>query len=286
MESRGLTLIPPAAISALWKRHINRAFWCANQYARQLMDLGMTPPLTGCVQFNPWSDFNISGQFVCECWGLIAPGMPQTAARIGLHYTQVAISGEPAQATQLFDAMIATAFLTDDLERLLQAGVAAVDPKSVIHQVVNDVRAWHKANPNDWRATRRLVKEKYSRFNGAMRDRNGYELNTASIIGALLYGGGDYVKTSILAFNFGWDADCNAATVCTILGVLKGGRWMLSQGWDIKDVYRNTTRDQMPTNETMTTFGDRLITLAERNIIENGGKKIQREGEGCLSHPG
>jgi hypothetical protein len=278
MQERGVTQIPARDIPALWQKHINRLFWCANQYARQLMDLGMEPPLTGYVQFNPWSDFNISGQFVSESWGLISPGMPQTAARIGLHYTHVAISGEPAQTTQLFDAMIATAFLTDDLERILDAGLAAVDPKSVVSQVVRDVRAWHQQHPGDWRATRRLVKEKYSRYNGALRDKNGFELNTASVIGALLYGQGDYVRTSIAAFNFGWDADNNAATACTIIGVLKGAKWMLSQGWDIKDVYRNTSRDHLPMNETITSFGDRLVALAERVIAGQKGKKVTRDG--------
>ncbi len=278
MQQRGVTLIPPQDISTLWQRHINRAFWCANQYARQLMDLGLTPPLTGQIQFNPWSDFNISGQFVSESWGLIAPGMSQTAARIGLHYTRVAIDGEPAQATQLFDAMIATAFLTDDLDQILDAGMAAVDPKCVIRQIVGDLRDWHRQHPDDWRTTRRLVKEKYSRHNGAMRDKNGFELNTASVIGALLCGRGDYLATSVAAFNFGWDADNNAATACTIVGVLKGWRWMMAQGWNIKDQYRNTTRDQMPTNETITSFGDRLVALAERVIIEQGGKKLMKDG--------
>ena len=277
MQVRGVTRIPAEDIPALWQKHINRLFWCANQYARQLMDLGMEPPLTGYVPFNPWSDFNISGQFVSESWGLISPGMPQTAARIGLNYTEVAISGEPAQTTQLFDAMIATAFLTDNLDRILDAGLAAMDPKSVVSQVVSDVRGWHQQHPDDWRATRRLVKDKYSRFHGAMRDKNGFELNTASVIGALLYGHGDYVRTSIAAFNFGWDADNNAATACTIIGVLKGGKWMMSQGWNIKDVYRNTTRDNMPMDETITSFGDRLIALAERNIIEQNGKKVARD---------
>ena len=279
MQERGVTLLPAQEIVALWKKHINRKFWCANQYARQLMDLGMEPPLTGYIQFNPWSDFNISGQFVSESWGLISPGMPQTAARIGLNYTHAAISGEPAQTTQLFDTMIATAFLTENLETILDAGLAAVDANCVVRQVVSDVRAWHKQNPHDWRATRQLVKEKYSRHHGAMRDKNGFELNTASVIGALLYGQGDYIQTSIAAFNFGWDADNNAATACTIVGVLKGGNWMMSQGWDIKDEYRNTTRDNMPMNETITGFGDRLIALAERVITESGGKKTTRNGK-------
>jgi hypothetical protein len=279
MQQRKVLRLPAKDIPELWKKHINRAFWCANQYARQLMDLGLEPPLTGQLCFNPWSDFNISGQFVSESWGLIAPGMPRTAARIGLNYTRVAISGEPAQATQLFDAMIATAFLTDDLDKILDAGLSAVDPKSVIHQVVADVRAWHKRNPVDWRAARKLLKEKYTKFNGATRDRNGHELNTGSVIGGLLYGQGDFVKTAIAAFNFGWDADNNAATACTIVGVLKGWRWMMAQGWNIKDRFRNTTRDEMPDDETLTSFGDRLVELAELVIAEQGGQKTTKDGK-------
>ncbi|MEW6235345.1 MAG: ADP-ribosylglycohydrolase family protein [Candidatus Omnitrophota bacterium] len=279
MQERNTILLPAQDLSALWRKHINRAIWCANQYARQLMDLGMEPPLTGCIPFNPWSDFNISGQFVCESWGLIAPGMPKTAERIGLNYTHVTISGEPAQTTQLFDAMIAAAFLIGDMEEILDAGLAAVDPKCVVHQVVSAVRAWHKQNPTDYRATRKLIKEKYTHFNGATRDRNGFELNTASVIGALLYGRGDYVKTSIAAFNFGWDADNNAATAGAIVGVRMGWKWMMAQGWNIADLYRNTTRDCMPMDETLTRFGDRLIALAEKVIIEQGGKIITQNGK-------
>lgn len=279
MQQRKMSLLPPKEISALWQKHVNRAIWCANQYARQLMDLGIDPPLCGQIHFNPWSDFNLSGQFVCESWGLIAPAMTQTAAKIGLNYVHAAIDGEPAQTTQLFDAMIATAFVTDDMQKILDAGAAAVDPKSVVRQVLDDVRRWHAEHPQDWRATRRLVKEKYSRFKGAMRDRNGYELNMAGVIAALLYGRGDFVPTAITAFNFGWDADNNAATACTIVGVLKGQKWMAAQGWDIKDQYRNTTRDAMPNDETITRFGDRLIALAEQTIEQQGGQKIVQDGK-------
>lgn len=279
MQRQGVTLLPPRDLSALWKKHINYRIWCANLYARQLMDLGLDPPLPGMIQFNPWSDFNISGQFAAEMFALIAPGMPRTAGRIGLHYTRVAICGEPAQTTQLFNAMIATAFVTDDLEKILDAGLAALDPQSELRQIVNDVRRWHRQHPDDWRITRRLIKERYSFHDGAMRDRNGYELNTASAIAALLYGAGDYISTSQTAFSFGWDADNNAAVGTTILGVIKGARWMQSQGWEIKDVYRNTTRDGMPRDETITRFGERLIELAERVIHEQGGAKFTREGK-------
>ncbi len=277
MQDENCLLLPPQRISRLWKERINTRIWCSNLYARQLMDLGIDPPLTGISVFNPWADFNISGQFICETFGLIAPGMPQRAAQIGLNYTRVTIDGEPAQTTQLFASMIATAFVESNVDAILDAGLSAIDPNSRISQIVKDVRRWHEEHPDDWRATRQLLKQTYSKYGGEMRDRNGYELNTGSTIAALLYGRGDFVKTLTAAFNFGWDADNNAATSGTIVGVMKGYRWMLSQGWQIVDRYKNTTREAMPYDETITSFADRLVDLAEKVVIEQGGERLTRD---------
>ena len=278
MQEENCLLLSPPRISRLWKERINKRIWCSNQYARQLMDLGIDPPLTGMAAFNPWADFNISGQFLCETFGLIAPAMPQKAAQIGLNYTRVAIDGEPAQTTQLFTSMIAMAFVEDKIDALLDHGLAAIDSDSAIARIVKDVRDWHKQHPGDWRTTRRLLKEKYGRYNGAMRDRNGYELNTGSVIAALLYGEGHFVKTLTTALSFGWDADCNAATAGTIVGVMKGYRWMMAQGWPIVDRYKNTTRENMANDETITSFADRLIDLAEKVIVEQGGERTTKDG--------
>lgn len=272
MERSGTLLIPPPGIVELWKRHINRRFWCSNQYVRQLMDIGIEPPLTGSAALNPWAEFNLSGQFLSETWGLISPGMPLSAARMAVHYTRVGIDREPAQAAQMFSSMIATAFFTPDLERILDAGVAATDPASSMRRIVADVRRWHKANPGDWRATRKLIQERYSRFGGQdMRDRNGVELNGAATVAALLYGAGNFTETLRHAFNFGWDCDNNAATSGAIVGVIKGQRSMKEQGWNIQDRFKNTSRDNVPEDETITRFGDRLVRLAQRTIKESGG---------------
>jgi hypothetical protein len=235
------------------------------------MDLGIDPPWTGNVGLNPWSEFNISGQFVCESFGLMAPAMPQTAARLGLHYTRVAIDGEPAQATQLFTTMIATAFVENDMNGILDAGQAAIDPKSQIGGVLTTVRQLCRENPNDWRKTRLAMKQRWQTHGGIVRERNGYELNTACVVAALIYGHNDFVETIRTAFNLGWDADCDAATAATIVGVIKGRRWMNDQHWNIKDIYRNTTRDDMPNDETLTGLEDLCIRAAQITIIKNGG---------------
>jgi hypothetical protein len=202
----------------------------------------------------------------------MSPLMPETAARTGLHYTCVTIDGEPAQTTQLFTTMIALAFVEEDIEDLLDAGVAAVDPNSRVAEVVREVRKIHAASPDDWRQTRREIKKRWQLHGGAMRDRNGYELNTACTIAALLHGRKDFVETLRLAFNLGWDCDNNAATAATIIGVMRGRRWMNQQGWDIADVYRNTTRDNMPNDETLTGLENTLIKCARHAIKERGGE--------------
>ncbi len=273
MQRSGNLMVPYQRIATLWKDHINRRIWCSHLYLRQLLDLGIDPPLTGMLALNPWADFNLSGQFVAESWGLISPGMPQTASRIGVHYTHVSIEGEAIQSTQMMDAMIATAFLTSDMEKVLDAGAATLDPSSVMSQIMTDVRRWHKENPKDWRVTRKVTKDKYSKFGGDdIRDRNGVWLNGASTISALLYGDGDFTQTLRSAFNFGWDADNNAAASGAILGIMKGNKTLMAQGWNIHDRFHNTSRDNMPTGETITSFGDRLIALARLNIKQSGGE--------------
>lgn len=279
MQRSASLFIPYRRISEIWQQHINRRIWCSHLYLRQLLDLGIDPPLTGRIQINPWADFNLSGQFVSESWGMISPGMPQTAARIGVHYTHVSVDGEAVQSTQMMAAMIATAFFTNDMDKILDAGAAALDPKSVMSRIMSDVRRWCKENPRDWRATRKLTKEKYCKYGGDdMRDRNGVWLNGASTISALAYGDGDWVQTVRSAFNFGWDADNNAAASGTILGILKGYQALKSQGWDIRDLYRNTSRDDMPDGETITSYSDRLVALARQNISGHGGSRTTING--------
>jgi hypothetical protein len=280
MQKRREVFLSEDVLTELWKERINKRIWSSNRFARHLMDIGIQPPYTGYTTFNPWAEFNVSGQFLCETFGLIAPGMPQFAARMALNYTTVTINNEPAQTTQLFTGMIATAFVEDDMEAILDAGMAQLDKSSDIFKVVGDARKWHRQYPEDWIKARLLLRDTYTLEGGNVRDFNGCELNAGAIILSFLYGKGDFSETLKLAFGMGWDADCNAATVGTIVGVMNGYRNMLSdnnsysQAWQIVDRYKNVTRENMPDNETITSFADRIIELFEMVNEEQGGSKM------------
>jgi len=279
MDKARKAILPYDQIKDLWIENITEHIWCSNRYARNMMTIGFKPPYTGRITFNPWAIFNISGQFLCEQFALISPGMPQTASRIGIHYTHVAIDGEPTQTTQLFDTMISTAFFEDDYMQVIHAGLTALDPKSEIHQIVSDVINWYQANPDDWRATRLAIKKKYwSGEWGGPGGSNGYRTITAATIGSILHGEGDFVEAIQLAFNFGWDADNISAMVGTIMGVLKGEKWIREQGWNIKDEYQNTRRPGLPGDLSITDFANLHFEIAKGVILNNGGKEIEIDG--------
>ena len=284
MQKYGL-FVPYDKLSEAWKASINSYIWCSHRYVRYLLDFGISPEYTGLVEVNPWAEFNIAGQFVSEMFALISPHMPQSASRLGTYYTRIAVDEEPLQTTQLFDTMIALAFETDDLTTLLDAGQKAVDPESNVAEVIRNVRSWCAQYPDDWKETRKLIHSTYTKQDNGMRDFNGYELNTAATLAALIYGQGDYVQTAIHAFNFGWDADNTAAAAGTIIGVMRGAEWFKQQGWEIKDVYKNTRRDNMPMDETLTSYGNRLIELAEKQIIASGGRVDENVYEIPVEHP-
>ncbi|HZZ44670.1 MAG TPA: ADP-ribosylglycohydrolase family protein [Tepidisphaeraceae bacterium] len=282
MDKLQTAYVPYDQITAAWKKHINRRIWSANEYARRLMDLGIEPPYTGRIAINPFSIFNISGEFCAESFGLCAPAMPQTASKIGLHYTHITIDGEPAQQTQFFDTMISLAFVEPDINKLIDAGTAALDPQSELRQVLADTRRWCAQYP-DWHDARKAIHDKYTLHQNELPDKNGYQLNTAAIVAALLYGKGDFTETIRMTFNFGWDADCTSATAGTIIGCIKGGRYFDDQiahhGWILPDVYKNTCRDQMPMNETVTGYVDRVYRIAKRTLLASGAQEQQVDGK-------
>ena len=281
MQESDNLFLPPEHIMKLWKEHIVDRSFFATGYSKRLMEIGIKPPLTGNRVLNPFADFNIAGHFLSESFGMIAPGLPKTAGRIGLHYTTVCIDGEPAQMTQFFTAIYAMAFFETDIDYLLDVGLASIDPTSSFYEVIQATRKMVAENPNDWRQMRRLLKERYSKHDGELRDRNGYELNGAATVAALLYGKGDLAESLRLAFNFGWDADNSAASVGTILGTMNGYQRMEDQGWKVKDIYYNITRLNMPLNETLTSFADRLTQLAVKTLLEEGGAVIEKGADGA-----
>ncbi|MFQ6130696.1 MAG: ADP-ribosylglycohydrolase family protein [Armatimonadota bacterium] len=262
-------------VAAEWTSHVKRKVWVANKRALELMNEGMIPPATGHPANNDKAWFNLSGQFTQELWGMVSPGMPATAQRYGDKFAHVVVYGESVLAAHYFDVMYAEAFFEGDVEKLVAVGMSALPPESEYHQIVSDVVGWHEEEPDDWRAQRQRMHAKY----GEKWNANSSVMNGGACTMALLYGGGDFERTILLACMIGYDADCNAATVGGLLGVVKGAEG-LSEKWlrPLGDTYKNVTRDGLPAQEKIADIAARIAAVG-RKVVEANGGYAWRDGD-------
>ena len=279
MDKEDVLKLPYVQIVEIWKANMNTGIWVANKKARQLMDQGLMPPETGSVARNPHAWYNLAGQFCVESYGLIAPGMPQTAADIGLHYARIAVSEEPLQATQFWTSLISLrAFHEGLMEEAMRESLAAVDPKSCMAEVVADACQVFHELPEDWKAARQRLHEKW-RKQRQWND-NSTPVNGAAVCLALLYGKDDFYRTLQLAMALGYDADCNAATAGTVVGVRCGFKQIAAMPqFRMPDHYVNKTRPSLPAECKISEQAETMMRVAERVILANGGERITLDGE-------
>jgi ADP-ribosylglycohydrolase len=292
VEQHGLDL-NYAQITDAWKRHINRKIWVANRTARNLMDQGLVAPDTGRKEHNPnW--FQIDPQLVNEIWSAFYPGLSRQAARRAEWGARITNDDWGVHPTIAYAVMISEAFFDTDPQRLVRQALAYIPPDSPFHEGMVDVLRWHAEAPDDWRATRQRIHDKYYRYR-----KGDYEAPVSVVsslvnglcgVLAVLYGEGDFMRSVGIAVSAGYDCDNQAATVGGLLGVMHGagvipkalthdclprGRWEKP----FNDTYINYTRDDLPIHNRISDIVDRIAAIAETAILREGGRKTESNGQ-------
>ena len=181
---------------------------------------GMEAPESGSIALNgEIVAEQIGSQIFIDGWGLIHPGDPQAAADFAKRAASVSHDGAAIHGAQVVAAMVAKAFVEQDIDKILDSGVSVIPAESIIATLIGDIRAWHLEGL-DWRVGFAKIAEKY----GYDKYLGGCHMvpNHALIIHALLHGQGDFQKSLMIVNTCGWDTDCNSANVGCILGVRNG----------------------------------------------------------------
>jgi ADP-ribosylglycohydrolase len=181
---------------------------------------GIPAPLSGAIATNGKTVAEqIGAQIFIDGWALVAPGNPHLAARFAEAAGSVSHDGESVYAAKLLAAMEAEAFLSADIDHLLDVGLSVIPGDSLIARLVADVRSW-SSELSDWRDARQKVEDRYGydKFPG-----NCHVVpNHALIILALLYSRGDFHQAMKIVNTSGWDTDCNSGNVGCLIGVMLG----------------------------------------------------------------
>jgi ADP-ribosylglycohydrolase len=174
----------------------------------------------------------IGGQIFIDTWGLVWPGRPREAADYAATAASVSHDGDGKNGARFIAACIAAAFSEaataglgatakeSALRRVVEAGLDQLDSNCLYSDVAKAVMGFHGAHPGDWRPCQEyLIAEwGYDRYPGLCH----MIPNAGVCVLALMYGAGDFARTVEIATMCGWDTDCNAGNVGTILGVLGG----------------------------------------------------------------
>jgi len=182
---------------------------------------GISAPQSGSIEQNGIIlAEQIGGQIFIDTWGLVAPANPAMAAEYGEIAASVSHDGEGVFGARFMCACISHAFETSDIFDIVNVGLSEIPSDSLYHKVSTAVIEFHKKNPDDWRACMKMLHEQwgYDRYGGVCH----IIPNAGVCIMSMVYGGGDFSKTIEIATMAGWDTDCNAGNVGTILGVAVG----------------------------------------------------------------
>lgn len=182
---------------------------------------GIPAPQSGSIEQNGHAIAEqIGGQIFIDTWGLVNPGNPKKAADFGEAAARVSHDGEGVLGARFFCAAIAKAFDTSDIYEIIEAGLAQIPSESLYAKVARAVLAFHAEQPDDFRACRDMLESDwgYDRYPGVCH----IIPNAGVCFLAMIYGQGDFARTVEIATMCGWDTDCNAGNVGTVLGVATG----------------------------------------------------------------
>ena len=174
------------------------------------------PPETA-LHHNPFREF-IGAQIRADIFGFTAPGDPAAAAQRAYVDARLSHVKNGIYGAMMVAAMIAAAFVAPDIETVVAAGLAVVPRRSRLADGVRMVSDQVHAGAS-WQTVAAAILRLYPDYDPV------HALpNACIVVLALLHGAGDFERSTITAALCGLDADCNAATVGSILGVLCGAR--------------------------------------------------------------
>lgn len=216
----------PENVAEFWMGHIPilHTFTAERVAYRNLVN-GISPPCSASFR-NPFREW-IGAQIRADFWGYAAAGNPERAAEFAwrdacISHVKNGIYGEMWAA-----AMMAAAFVTDNIRTILAAGLGQIPAKCRLAEAVESIIEWQDVGVDYDTAVYRLHE--------FWNEERGHDWchaisNAMAVTIGLLYGEGDYARTICRAVQPCFDTDCNGATTGSILGIIHGrkalpGKW-------------------------------------------------------------
>lgn len=251
--------------------------WCANAAGRNNLRAGIAPPDSSHPRFSRCPN-DIDYQIEADYSGLIAPGLPNAAVRLGEKFGRLMNYGDGVYGGQFMGALYSEAFFQSDPVKLAEAALRHIPEQSQYAEMVRDMLRWHREDPADWEKTWQKAQAKYRKDPEYQRASNGgidVKINGAYVLMGLLFGKGDLDQTIIISCRSGQDSDCNPSSAAGVLFTTVGFAQLpkrFTGELDETAVFSHTAYD-FP----------RLVAVCEqlaRKMIAAAGGRVERGADG------
>lgn len=243
---RGFT---PRDMSKAWLDLQKKNAYCtAERVAYCNFVNGYVPPMSAVYQ-NPFREW-IGAQIRGDYFGYINPGDPELAAEMAWRDASISHIKNGIYGEMFASAMIATAAVTSDIEKIILGGLGEIPYTSRLYEDVMAVMNAYK-NGIPQADCFKMIHEKYNEYTV-----HGWchTISNAMIVAAsLIYGEGDFGKSICMAVETGFDTDCNGATVGSVLGMADGIE-------SIPEYWTSPFNDSLYTS----IFGIEKVSISER----------------------
>ncbi|MCX6381090.1 MAG: ADP-ribosylglycohydrolase family protein [Armatimonadetes bacterium] len=226
MFKRYGTHFTPTDVANFWLSDIPITHTCtAERVAYRNFCLLIPPPASASFR-NPYREW-IGAQIRADFFGYAAPGNPELAAEFAWRDASISHIKNGIYGEMWAAAMIAAAFVTDDIPTIIQAGLGQIPEKSRLTDAIESILEWHELEIDFDTTVYRI----HELWNEERAHDWCHTISNAMIVATgLLWGEHDYAKSICRAVQPCFDTDCNGATVGSILGILHG-RKALPESW-------------------------------------------------------
>ena len=243
-------------LGEMWKYHmVDQA---PDEYSPAISNhaLKVYAPLSG--YFRNKFTAGMGGAIRSELWACLAPANPTLAMWLAREDACMDHVGDGVFAEMFLAALESQAFVEKDVLTMINRSLDYINVRCRFKNAVKDVIKWWKTIGDV-----KVIREKVIKAYGS-KNWTDVAVNISFIVLSLLASEGSFDKAICTAVSLGYDADCTAATVGAIYGILDpssiGEKWTKPIG---DKLVLSTGVINMHNVDTVTEFCQTIISLSK-----------------------